>query len=170
MQMTRGEPKDNILKRYLEDAIAAERNFETQLREMSKEGDNTTAQKAFAEHADQTRAQHQRLEKRLGALGGSASGFKTFMAHVFHFAPKAAQLGHDESEKATQNLIISFSVENAEIAMYEALAAVAKAAGDRETELLAREIQEEERKTASTVWHMIASSAERSYNKISEAA
>lgn len=168
--MTRGEPKDSILKRYLEDAVAAERNFETQLREMSKEGDNIAAQKAFAEHADQTRAQHHRLQKRLEALGGSPSGFKTVLAHLFQFGPKAAQLGHDGSEKATQNLIIGFTVENAEIAMYEALAAVAAAAGDKETELLAREIQEEERKAASIVWHMIATSAQRSYSKISEAA
>lgn len=168
--MTRGESRHSILRRYLEDAIAAERNFETQLREMAKEGDNLAAKLAFAQHAEETHSQYQRLTKRLEELGGSPSGFKMVIAHLFHFAPKTAQLGHDQSEKATQNLIIGFSVENAEIAMYEALASVAAAAGDLQTERLAREIQEEERRAANTIWHLITPCAQESYNKISEAA
>jgi ferritin-like metal-binding protein YciE len=168
--MTRGEPRHSILRRYLEDAIAAERNFETQLREMAKEGDNSTARLAFAQHAEETKSQHARLTGRLHELGGSPSGFKTVIAHLFHFAPKTAQFGHDESEKSAQNLIIGYSVENAEIAMYEALASVAAAAGDLQTEKLAREIQEEERRAANTIWHLIAPCSQESYQKISEAA
>jgi hypothetical protein len=37
-------------------------------------------------------------------------------------APKIAQLGHDESERLTQDLMMGFAVENAEVAMYESLA------------------------------------------------
>jgi ferritin-like metal-binding protein YciE len=168
--MTRGEPKESILRRYLEDAIAAEHNFEAQLNAMSGEGDNMAARLLFAQHAEETRSQHRRLRTRLEALGGSPSGLKTAMAHLFNLIPKAAQFGHDDSEIATQNLIIGYAAENAEIAMYEALAATAAAAGDLLTERLAREIQEEERRTAKMLWHLIAPCAQESYGKISPAA
>jgi ferritin-like metal-binding protein YciE len=168
--MTRGEPKESILRRYLQDAIAAERNFETQLNTMSGEGSNAAARTLFAQHAEETRSQYQRLEARLDALGGSPSGFKTILAHLFNMLPKSAQMGHDDSEIATQNLIIGYAVENSEIAMYEALASLAAAAGDLQTEQLAREIQEQERHAARMIWDLIPTCAQESYGKISEAA
>jgi len=168
--MTRGEPRLSILRRYLEDAVAAERNFETQLHAMAKEGDNVAARTIFAQHAEETRSQHHRLAVRLQELGGSPSGFKMAIAHLFNFAPKTAQLGHDASEIAAQNLIMGYSVEHAEIAMYEALAAVAAIAGDLQTERLAREIQEEERAAAEKIWHLLGPCAQESYIKISSAA
>lgn len=79
-------------------------------------------------------------------------------------------MGHDDSERATQNLIIGYALENAEIAMYQALASMAAAAGDLQTEQLAREIQEEERRAAKMIWHLIGSCAQESYTKISDAA
>jgi ferritin-like metal-binding protein YciE len=165
--MTRGEPKQSILRRYLEDA---ERNFETQLRVMAGQGDNMGARLLFAQHAEETKSQHARLRKRLEALGGSPSGLKTALAHLLHFIPKTAQIGHDPSEVVTQNLIIGYSVENAEIAMYEALASMAAAAGDLQTEQLAREIQAEERRAANMIWQLISQCAQECYGKISEAA
>ena len=66
--------------------------------------------------------------------------------------PKAAQIGHEKEERTVQNLIMAYTVENAEVAMYEALATVAQAAGDFGTEQLARTIQQEERETAEKVW------------------
>src|SRR5690242_12452744 len=98
------EPID-VIKRYLQDAIAAEKSFETQLEGFSKEGNDQEAKAAFAQHARETRNQYERLTVRLEALGGSTSGFKSFMAHVFGMSPKSAQLGHDEEERTTQNLI-----------------------------------------------------------------
>ncbi|HEX5233903.1 MAG TPA: DUF892 family protein [Silvibacterium sp.] len=168
--MTRGEPKESILRRYLEDAIAAERNFETHLNNMSGEGASTAARELFAKHAQETRSQYLRLQARLEALGGSPSGFKTMMAHLFGMFPKSAQTGNDQSEIATQNLIIGYTAENSEIAMYEALASIAAAAGDLQTEQLAREIQEEERHAAKMIWNLIAQCARESYGKISDAA
>ena len=168
--MTRGEPKQSILRRYLEDAIAAEHNFATELSAMSGEGDNMAARFLFAQHAEETHSQHRRLKARLEALGGSSSGLKTAMAHLFNLIPKAAQIGHDDSEIAAQNLIIGYAAENAEIAMYEALASIAAAAGDMQTERLAREIQEEERRAARMIWHLISPCAKESYGKISRAA
>jgi ferritin-like metal-binding protein YciE len=75
---------------------------------------------------------------------------------MFNFAPKAAQIGHDASEKSSQDLIIAFGIENSRIAMYEELAVVAAFADDVRTERLARMIQEEERAAARKIWGLIA--------------
>lgn len=159
----------DITKRYLQDAIAAEKSFETQLEGFSKQGDDKQAQALFAQHARETRSQYERLTARLEALGGSTSGFKSFMAHVFGASPKTAQIGHEEEERTTQNLMIAFSVENAECAMYEALITAATAAGDPITADLARQIQAEEKRTADKVWAMIAPSAQNAFARLTGA-
>jgi ferritin-like metal-binding protein YciE len=160
------ESSREVIKRYLQDAIAAERNFETQLKAFARNGEQTPVQNAFSEHAVETRRQYERLTARLEALGGTPSTVKTFLAHVFNFAPKTAQLGHEASEKNSQDLIIAFAIENSEIAMYEELAIVAQFAGDTETERLARAIQEEERAAARKVWSLIDDSCRQSFMKI----
>ena len=151
-----------IISRYLKDAIAAESSFESQLMAFAKEGDDPAAQSLFQQHAAETRSQRERLETRLAALGDSPSTMKSAMAHMFNFAPKVASMGHDESERTTQNLMIAYAVEHSEVAMYESLATVAEAVGDQQTAMLAREIQQEEARTAQMVWNMIAPSARRS--------
>ena len=155
-----------LIRSYLEDAIAAEKNFESQLRQFAGEGDDPVVRRLFAQHAEETRLQHERLTARLHDLGGSPSGIKSFLAHVFGMSPKAAQIGHDERERVTQNLIMAFAVENAEVAMYEAIATVCSAAGDRETEEIARTIQIQERQTADKVWSHIARAAQAAFLKI----
>jgi ferritin-like metal-binding protein YciE len=55
----------DVIRRYLEDAIAAEKSFETQLRGFSREGDNPMVQRLFAEHADETKFQYELLTRRL---------------------------------------------------------------------------------------------------------
>jgi ferritin-like metal-binding protein YciE len=156
----------DIIVRYLQDAIAAENAFESQLEGFSKEGDDTTVQQLFEQHRRETRLQIERLTARLHDLGESPSGMKSFMAHLFSFAPKTASLGHEESERTTQNLMMAYAVENSEVAMYESLATVAEAIGDQKTAFLAREIQQEEQQTAQKVWNHIAPSARRSLEKL----
>lgn len=160
------ERPEAIIRRYLEDAIAAERSFETQFRTMSKQGDQVEVQQIFAQHSEETRRQHERLTGRLESLGGSPSTAKSFMAHVFGMAPKAAQLGHEEAERSNQNLIIAFAIENSEIAMYESLATFAASAGDTITEQLARDIQAEERRAAEKIWNALPASSRAAYDKI----
>ena len=157
-----------VIQRYLEDAIAAEQNFENQLRTFAKEteSDQPEVSRLFAQHAEETKRQHERLTQRLQDLGGSPSGMKGFMAHLFGFAPKTAQMGHEDAEKSTQNLMMAYAVENSEVAMYEAMAVAANAAGDTQTEMLAREIQDEERRTAEKVWNHLASSARDAFFKV----
>ena len=153
------ETSTDVIKRYLEDAIAAEKSFETQLQGFANEGDDQAAKAAFHQHAIETKQQYERLTARLEGLGGSPSGAKSLLAHIFGLSPKTAQLGHEKEERTTQNLIMAYAVENSEIAMYEALATVAEAAGDTQTAALARDIQAEERATAEKVWSLLPTCA-----------
>lgn len=157
---------DNPIRRYLEDAIAAEKSFETQLRGFAKEATLPQARNMFEQHADETRQQYEMLTSRLEALGGSTSTVKSFLAHLFNAAPKAAQLGHDDEERTTQDLMMAFSVENAEVAMYESLIIAAETAGDHQTAALARQIQQQERETAEKVWSVIDQSATQAYEAV----
>ena len=160
------ETSNDVIKRYLQDAIAAEHSFETQLQGFAKEGDDTAAQAAFQQHAIETKRQYERLTARLEALGGSASTAKSFLAHLFGLSPKTAQIGHEKEERTTQNLMMAFAVENSEMAMYEALITVAEASGDTQTAALAREIQLEEQKTAEKVWSLLPNAAVTAFERV----
>ena len=160
------ETSRDVIKRYIEDAIAAEKSFETQLQGFASEGDDPVAKAAFHQHALETKQQYEQLTARLEALGGSPSGAKSFLAHVFGLSPKAAQIGHEKEERTTQNLMMAYAVENSEIAMYESLATVAEAAGDTQTESLARQIQAQEKATAEKVWKLIPNAAVQAFERL----
>ena len=153
-----------VIRQYLKDAIAAEQAFEAQLRSFAQEGDDSEVQFAFAEHAEETRRQQERLSMRLAALGSGRSGSESFLSSLPDFAPKFAQAGSTVDERLLQNLITAFCVESGENAMYEALASVAGAAGDSITESLAREIQAEERRTAEKIWHFLPTRSKIAFN------
>ncbi|HVX65499.1 MAG TPA: DUF892 family protein [Bryobacteraceae bacterium] len=163
-----GEKPREIIRRYLQDAIAAERTFEDQLRSFAGTGNLDRVQQLFRTHADETRTQYERLEPRLRTLGGSPSVMKSALAHMFAFAPAAAQIGHEAAEKNTQHLMIAYAVENAEMAMYEAFSVAAQAAGDPDSLALAREIQEEERRPAEEGWSQIAGAARAASAQVTE--
>ncbi|MGA8026785.1 MAG: DUF892 family protein [Bryobacteraceae bacterium] len=160
------ESSDDLIRRYLEDAIAAEKSFETQLREFAAEGDDDEVQSAFAFHADQTRRQYERLAARLEQIGGALSNGKNSIAQLFARASQVVQSGRVPEERTAHNLISAFSIENGECAMYEALACLANAVGDAETEMLAREIQTEERNTAEKLARFIPSRSKIAFNML----
>ncbi len=160
------ESPTETIKRYLEDAIAVEQNFETQLRTNAKDSDQLEAQALFLQHAEETKLQHQRLTARLVSLGGKPSGVKGMFSQLFAAMPKLGQIGQAHEDRNTQNLVVAFAAENSEIAMYETLAVSAAAAGDTETEQLARAIQDEERLAAEKVWRLLAPSARDSFMRM----
>ncbi len=160
------EEAQDVIRRYLQDAIAAEQNFITVNRAIAKEATMPHVRQLFEAHADETERQEQRLTARLEALGGKPSGVKGFLAHLFGISPKLAQAGRDESEKTTQDLIMAYASESSEIAMYESLAIAAADAGDPLTEQLARDIQQEERRMAEQVWSWIGPSAHHTFLKV----
>lgn len=158
------ESNIDTIRRYLADAIAAEKGFESQLRSFAEDGDDDEVQGLFAEHARQTATQIQRLSTRLESLGGAASRTKNLVAQLFTIAPRAAQFGHLPEERTAQDLMVGYSVEMSECAMYESLRIAAESAGDSQTASLAREIGAEEFATAQRLWHLIPSRAKIAYN------
>ncbi len=158
-----------FIRTHLQDAIAAEKSFETQLRGFASEGSSEQIHGLFLQHADETRTQYERLTRRLTELGGDPSSAKSFLAHLVGLSPKLAQLGHDTVDRVTQNLMMAYAVENCEIAMYETLIAVSEAAGDEDTAEIARTIQEEERRTAEKVWKLISPWAGTAFKKLAGA-
>ena len=167
-QQAEGNSIDSI-QSYLADAIAAEKSFETQLRDFAREGSGNQIHALFEQHANEARRQQELLTARLKELGGGPSAAKSFIAHLVGLTPKLAQLGHDVMDRLTQNLIIAFAVQNCEAAMYEALIAVSEWAGDTPTTELARSIQAEERATADKVWQRLAPTALSAFDKMSGA-
>ncbi|MDQ2774621.1 MAG: ferritin-like domain-containing protein [Acidobacteriota bacterium] len=155
-----------LIIKYLEDVEAAERNFEDALKTFGNSGEQEEVQRFFQIAANRARTQHERLEARLRALGGAPSTAKSLLAHVLAFAPTVAQLGHEASEKNTQHLMICVAAASAEMAMYESLAIVAGAAGDTETERLARELQAEERDDYQKSWNLLRPSALASFQTV----
>jgi len=146
----------------VEDAEAAERNFEDALAGFSKAGEQTSVQSLFSMMSNKARTQHERLRQRLESMGGTPSSSKSTLAHLLAFTPLSAQLGHNESEKNTQHLMVVYSAAAAEMAMYEALATVARIAGDMETETLARQLQSEEKEDHRLAWEQLPPSARAS--------
>jgi ferritin-like metal-binding protein YciE len=153
------------VRRYLQDAIAAETSFESQLQSFAHEGgDDFEVQALFFGHAAETHRRIERLTARLEELGGDPSGGKSFLARLFSFTPKLAQVTHLPEEQLVQNLIAAFSVVNSKLAMYEALAATAQSAGDGLTEALAREAAAEETANAEKIWRFLPSRSKIAFN------
>ena len=170
------ETQVEVLRRYLDDAVAAEKAFESQLRSFAAEGDDDDTQQysmnddevqaAFAEQARLTAAQIVRLTARLEQFGGTPSMAKSLLGKFFGFAPKTAQLTHREEERLTQNLMMAYTVEMSQVALYEALAVTARLALDEQTAQLAHDISLEEREAAIVFWRFIPSRSKIAFNML----
>jgi len=153
----------DVIVTYIQDAEAAERNFEDTLAAFAKTGEQTSVKSFFERASVRAKTQHQRLETRLRELGGSPSTAKSILAHMLAFSATAAQIGQNPDEKNTQHLIMCVGAAAAEMAMYESLATVAGTAGDAVTERLAKELQAEEKDDFDKAWALLAPSAEDSF-------
>ncbi len=152
---------DQPVNRYLQDAIAAEKSFESQYKRFAEQTAFPQASELFLVHADEAREQGELLGSRLQTLGGTTSMWKGLLTQAFGVATQAAQPASREEECTTQNLSIAFAIENAEVAMYEALRISAGMAGDSMTASIVERIQTQEQQAAEKVWKLIAPTAER---------
>ena len=154
-----------LVQRYLQDAIASERNFESQFRSMAAESENPRVRELFATHTEETKRQCDRLTSRLQVLGGNPSTAKSVLAHIFGSVPKFGQLGQGGVDKDTHNLLIAYAAEQSEVVNYEVLKVAAEALGDIPTANLAEEIQREEQMTAQRIWNLIPTSTRLAIEK-----
>jgi ferritin-like metal-binding protein YciE len=154
-----------VITTYIQDAEAAERNFEDALATFGKTGEQGAVMNFFQSASAKAKTQHERLEARLRDLGGGPSAAKSILAHILAFSTTAAQIGQEPAEKNTQHLIMCVGAAAAEMAMYESLATVAAAVGDTVTEQLARQLQAEEKDDFDKSWALLAPSARDSFHK-----
>lgn len=164
------ETSADVVRRYLEGTISAEKNFEAQLQDFAKHGENAAAKSAFGRQALETKKRYERLTQRLESLGGSVSGPRSLLAHVFGLGSKAVGAGHEGGGRTSQNLILAFTAGNSELAICEALAEIAEAAGDPETAALARSIQQEVKAAAEELWRLIPEVALQDYEHLAREA
>jgi ferritin-like metal-binding protein YciE len=157
------ESSADLIKRYLADAISAEKNCETQLHRFAKEQSHEAAAKLLEQQAIETKRQYEKLTERLHSLGGSAQITKVFLEHMLGFGPKTS--GYERGESAIQNLAAVYTAANTEIAMYESLATMAEAAGDAETADLVRGIQSEKQSAARKTWELLPLVAREAYQR-----
>jgi ferritin-like metal-binding protein YciE len=151
-----------VVIRYLQNAESVARNVEDALAGFSKVGDQKDVQTLLATISSKAKSQHLRLQARLEALGGARSVAPSFLAHMLAFGPLTTQLGHDDSEKGTQHLMIVYAAAAAEMAMYEALQMAVEAAGDSETLKLAQQLQLEESEDHRLAWEKLPEAARTS--------
>ncbi len=160
------ERSADVIKRYVADAISAEKSFETQLHRFAKEVDNEAAKAVLQKHAGETKQQYERLTGRLNKLEGSVLSARSLLPQIFGLGVKGNQLGSDKKERASDELTITYAVENSLIAMYECLETMAAAAGDAETAELAGSIQAEQRVMAQEVWNLVPAVAQHTYKRV----
>lgn len=151
------------LIRYVQDAHAAEVGIANMLEEAIDGANNIQVKNTLQEHLDVTRVQAQRLEARLHALGGEPSSGKGFLNSLMGKVSDLLNMGHDDYDKTTQDLIKGFATEHLEIGMYSSLEAFATAAGDTETASLAHQLMQEEKEAADKVYPLIAQVAADTY-------
>jgi ferritin-like metal-binding protein YciE len=151
-------PQERLL-RYLDDAHAAEVGIEEMLRAAIDHANNVQAKSAFQEHLAVTQNQAQRLEQRIIALGGKTSGGKGIINSILGKVSDLVNIGHDDFDKATQDLIKAYSTEHLEVGMYTSMKAYAEQLGDTETVALAERAMAEEKEAAEILYPLIAESA-----------
>jgi ferritin-like metal-binding protein YciE len=162
----RDEASAELIRTYLEDAIGTAKRFETQLRQFAREGDDEDVQAAFSAYAEEARQQHERLAGRLEQLGGRTEEAVRAPVGAIEPASQIPQEEHIREEGTVQHLVAAYAAESGECALYNVLASIAAAAGDRATEALSREIQEEKEKSAKRVFGFIRSRSKIAYNML----
>ncbi len=158
------ETSAEVVRRYLADAISAERSFEAQLREFASDGSNQEVKNAFDQQALEVKRQYEALTARLENLGGNVSGVKTLLATISGLRSRAQP--EDGLGPTTQNLILAFAAENSKVALYETVAVMSEAAGDPETAALVRLIQNEHKAAAEKFWELLPRAVFQEYEDL----
>jgi len=146
------ESSAQVVRRYLEDVVAAETAFASQYGEIVRQIPSGSARESLKSNLDRMVNLQEQLAKRLHQLGGSVPGARGFFAQLFGLGRKYVSRHEPMRNDPVKNLIHGFAINNNELAMYEALANVSEAAGDVDTADLARLNQQEVRLAAEAIW------------------
>lgn len=142
--------------RYLQDAHAAQVGIKEALEAYAADTDDSGLKTLFQSQLTQVQSQAQRIEARLTALGGDASGGKGFLNSVLAKASGIMQVAHDDFDKNTQNTIKAYTAAHGNRGLFESLIAWSTAVGDTETASLGRQLQQENVSAAEQIFPHIA--------------
>ena len=147
--------QEQKIVQYLSEAHASEQALTRQLQAQIAMTPKGRYRNGLETHLDQTRRHAERLEDRLGKLNEGSNPLRAGLGVVETVIGQLLALtktpfdmvrGSGGEEKVLKNAKDSCAAEALEIATYTALAQLARAAGDSETERLAKSIMGEEQK------------------------
>ncbi len=139
--MTHHSPQEKLIK-HLTDVHSIEEQALVQMRRAPRIAGDPKLAQIFEQHLGETEEHEERVRERLTALGAEPSKVKDA-------AGKAGGVGMIWFAKLNPDtpgklIAHAYSYEHMELAAYELLREVARAAGDKETEKLAKEIAKQE--------------------------
>lgn len=119
--------------RYLKDLHAAESGTADIFEGLSKDDDLESSLRQQASGWYQhTKGHASAIEQRLHALGGDNSSAKDFINNLIAKASDLTNIGHDNEDKLTQDLIKAYGGVGILVGSYESLRAFATVSGDND--------------------------------------
>jgi ferritin-like metal-binding protein YciE len=137
------------LVKHIDEALAMEQNVLRMLDGMIQTTEDEEIKNELRQHKLETEQHAERLEKRLAAHEASPSTARE-AAGIMNALLKGV-LDMVREEKAGRNARDGYATEHLEIASYQLLERVAKAAGDEETAEVARQNRADEEKMAKKI-------------------
>ena len=152
------ESSAGVVRRYLESAIAGERNFQSQLESSAAaKAFPAATRELFRESAAVVKQHHEQLSNRLQVRSGGGSLSRSFLSHLFSSSPKQSVSAAANDQGAAQDLVSAFTLGHSQLALFEVVAVAADAASDPDTAALTRSILEEDRRIAQKIWRALGS-------------
>jgi ferritin-like metal-binding protein YciE len=159
------ETSSEVLKRYLHDALGAEKSLASHFRDLAEQGEYREATDVFRE-CEATALNHaERLTARLDSMGELPARISSLF-RIFRLGEKTEQIDFGPTEDVTQNLLLTYTAVHSEIAMYEVLRMIAEAAGDSETGSLVFSLQDDEKRAAEKIWLLFSAAAQREFSNL----
>jgi ferritin-like metal-binding protein YciE len=140
--------KEQLVK-HIDEALAMEQNVLRMLDGMIETTEDDEIRNELREHKLQTEQHAERLEKRLAAHDASPSTAREAAGIMGALMKGIVDMARQE--KAGRNARDGYATEHLEIASYQLLERVAKAAGDEETAEVARQNRADEEKMAKKI-------------------
>ena len=144
-----GESLKGQLVKHIDEGFAMEQNVLRMLDSMIETTDDAEIREDLRHHRTETERHAERLQARLAAHGAAPSAVRQAGGVLGALAKGVVDMAR--SERAGRNARDGFATEHMEIAGYELLERIARAAGDEETAAVARENRADEQAMADKI-------------------
>jgi ferritin-like metal-binding protein YciE len=158
--MSQLDERKELVVKHLEEAYAMEQQVERMLDSLIRTTGHPELKQDFEKHRAETEQHAERLKERLEMYGSGPSRAKEAGGVMAALMKGVADTARSEND--ARNVRDAYATEHMEIASYQLLERVAKAAGDVETAEVARTNREEEQKVANKIdliWDQVAALA-----------